>query len=249
MKQMLAVLCGFCLLLTGCASTRSLSPPTDAGSKTWVVVSTLGNKAKFQHIGTTVFNNAGVEVDTTNWALDKYLESDFEKQAPGLKWVHVDVPQALRNGLSTVGDKAMITSMMNVGTRSQSLKDLRTLCACDLAVIISPLRWQDTLTGTNALLYGYGVHQRGLLFKDNTAWAFISCVVTLVDLRSGEETGSVGIVKSDRLSFLLDKDRNLVISPEQMKQLEDSIKALADAGLVNSARTLPKRQELAGQNN
>lgn len=242
MKQALASLCGVCLLLTGCVSTGSLSPPADAGTKTWVVVSAMGNKARFQHIGTTVFNNVAVDVDTTGWSFDKYLESDFEKQASGLKWVHVDVPQDLRNGLSAVGDKAMIASMLNVGTRTQSIKDLRTLCACDLAVIMSPMLRQDSLSGTNALLKGYGVHQRGLAFQSNAAWAFVNYTVTLVDLHSGEETGSVGVAKADRLGFLLDKENDLALSSDQMRQLENSIKMLADAGIVESARTLPRHR-------
>jgi hypothetical protein len=239
MKQILAGLCAFCLLLTGCASTRSLSPPPDAGGKTWVVVSTMGNKARFQHIGTMVFNNVVVEVDTTGWGLDKYIEAGIEKRAPGLKWVHVDIPQDTRDDLASVGDTTMIGEMFESGKREKSVKSLHTLCSCDFAIIVAPYFEEDRITGTNASLKGYGVHQRGILFKDNAAWTFIDFAVTLVDLRTGKDTGEVATFKTDRLPFSLDKEKNLAITPDQMKQVEDSIKMMTDSGLDVSVRTLP----------
>jgi len=227
------------LILAGCAVAPTLAPPPDTEGKTWIAISAMGNQARFQHIGTTVFNNEITGIDTTSWALDNHIETNIEKLRPDLKWRHAEITPVLRVGLSTLGVDGL-TKLIKADQRKKSIAELRTVCACDCAVIVSPAVRGDDLTQTNASLMGYGVHQRGTLFKEDFARSFISFQVTLMDLRRGDETGSVITNRFDRLPFTLDKEKKLIPNTDELKQVENSIKTLANAALEYSLITLPQ---------
>lgn len=237
---MLVSCCVVGLAATGCAVTPDLAPPADAGGKQWVAVSAMGNRARLQHIGTTVFNNVVTHVDASGWRLDGHIESLVERQRPALQWVRTEIPHEVREGFSRIGLDGL-SRMADSGRRKASMDALRNACACEFAVIVSPAQWGDDISNTSASLTGYGVHQRGFIGAPDYARAFVSLQVTLVDLRKGEETGSYRTSRIDSLPFRLSKERKLIPEPAEFSHIENAIKSMIEPVLNYGMGTLPQR--------
>lgn len=226
-------------VMTGCATPR-LTAPQGSEGKTWVAVSTMGNTARFQHVGTMVFNNIKTEMDTTSWNLDEFIETAARNRRPNLKWKQISIDPELRSGLSSVGDNDLFSAFSAAGRKS-SIEMLKDKCQCDFALIVTPVFAGDSISETNASLRGYGVHQRGTLISDNRTYTFFSAGITLLDMQTGKEISSVSSSRSDRLPFNLDKDKNLQPGMDELKHIESSIKTLANAVMFYNLSTLPER--------
>lgn len=223
----------------GCA-TPKLTAPQGSEGKTWVAVSTMGNSARFQHVGTMVFNNIKTEIDTASWGLDDFIEISARNRRPNLKWKQIAITQELRSGLSSVGDTDLF-SAFSAASRKSNIEMLKEKCQCDFALIVAPVFFGDSISETNASLRGYGVHQRGTLVSDNRTYTFLSAGITLLDMHTGKEISSVSSSRSDRLPFNLDKDKNLQPSQDEFKHIENSIKTLANTIMSYNLSTLPER--------
>lgn len=235
--KLIAVI-GLAGVMTGCATPR-LTAPQGSEGKTWVVVSAMGNTARFQHIGTTVFNNVVIQLDTTSWGMDDLIETAARNRRPNLKWKQIAIGPELRSGLSNVGATDLFHAI-SAASRKSNIEMLKDNCQCDFALIIAPVFSGDSISATNASLRGYGVHQRGTLIADNRTYTFLSAGITLLDMQTGKEISSARSSRSDRLPFNLDKNKNLQPSQEELKHIESSIKTLANTIISYHLSTLPE---------
>ncbi len=225
------------LLLTGCMTTRGLTPPPEARSKSWAVVSTMGHAASFQHIGFTVFNNVYNKVDTTAWNLDAKIEEAVEKERPAMKWKRLALDDKERQQISAIKPEPM-TGIFDIGDRKEAISLLARRCDCDYALVISPVRTGDHITLTNQNLNGYGVHQRANIHGDH-AYIFSNYAVVLLDPKTGTEYGYHYGQPWEKASFKLVKAREVVPTAEELAIVEHSVTQFLLAGVINSMAGIP----------
>lgn len=224
-------------LLSGCMTTRGLTPPPDAKAKTWVVVSTMGNTANFHHIGFTVFNNVRNKINTTTWNLDAQVEEAVQKERSTIKWGKLDITSDERHKLANIKPE-QLTGIFSAGDRDDAIAFLAKKCNCDYALVISPMRTDDHITLTNQNLDGYGVHQRADI-RGDTAYIFANYSIVLLAPKTGTEYGFNYGQPWERTTFKLVKAKEVVPSPEELAIVEDSVKRFLLDGVIKTLATIP----------
>lgn len=225
------------LLLTGCMTTRGLTPPPDAKARSWAVVSTMGNTANFQHIGFTVFNNVYNKIDTTVWNLDAKIEEAVQKERPAIKWKKMELNAKERKQFSAIRPESM-TGIFDISDRKDAISLLAQRCNCDYALVISPMRTGDNITQTNQNLDGFGVHQRANIYGDH-AYIFANYAIVLLDPKTGTEYGYNYGQPWEKTSFKLVKAKEVVPTAEELAIVENSVTHFLLAGTINALATIP----------
>lgn len=229
----LAALLG-ALLIANVASAKDLPPISTVG-----VVSDVGDKVHFRHIGFTAFTNANVVIDVPDWKVDAYVAGVIEAALKDrYKLSAVDFP---RGGIAPDLSPSLFSSPSPEDNMRAKAKPANGQ-PIDAYIVVWPRR--NEVYPTNQQVEGIGILTQG-----ERARLFTALVVTLLDGRTFEEIDKcwarvrpVSMWEPDG-SYMneandLFAENYESMTPEQKQKLEQGLKSMISDGLAYCMRDL-----------
>lgn len=182
-----AALCA-ALVLCGCGTMRRPQAPVSLRPGVLLVVSTFENRMNLQYVGTTVFQNEKKELEVNDWNISGLTESllaETLKQA-GQTTVQL-AEEADRATLRGVGADYSSTPVWSLDERKRKVVEVARRHAAGMVLLMAPDRREDIFYGTNQAVSGYGLYERGVVFRSPTYVAYAMAQFVLYDGATGEE--------------------------------------------------------------
>ena len=177
------------LTISGCAAVRPDFLPETMTGKTLVVMSTVGNQMRLQHIGTTIFQNEYDFHDVTDWDVDTTLERIASELIlrDGRFSVRTAAHEGSRAMLEGVGRDWTNTPIYGYGERKEKTRRAARQEQAELVLLLAPMKLYDVFFQTSEFVPGYGIYQRSFLLTKTRHVRYATLQMVLYDGETGEE--------------------------------------------------------------